>query len=48
MPLGEILRRAACATPSQRRKDLAMNVGLWAENRRLAEIDKLSVRAIAR
>jgi hypothetical protein len=25
-----------------------MNVGLWAEIRRLAEIDKLSVRAIAR
>ena len=25
-----------------------MNVGLWAEIRRLAEIDKLSTRAIAR
>ena len=25
-----------------------MNVGLWAEIRRLAEIDKLSIRAIAR
>ena len=32
----------------RRRKEPAMNVGLWAEIRRLAEIEKLSGRAISR
>ena len=48
MQLGEILRRAAGLSPCQRRKELAMNVGLWAEIRRLAEIEKLSGWAISR
>ena len=48
MQLGEILRQATAPPHVQRGKELAMNVALWAEIRRLAEIEKLSGRAIAR
>ena len=48
MQLGDILRRAVELPHSDRGKELAMNVALWAEIRRLAEIEKLSGRAISR
>ena len=48
MQLGEILRQAIAAATFQRGKELAMNVALWAEIRRLAEIEKLSGWAISR
>ena len=48
MQLGDLFRQVAAAATSDQGKEHAMNVALWAEIRRLAEIEKLSGRAIAR
>ena len=48
MQLGDILPQAIASTSPRSRKELHMNIGLWAEIRRLAEIEKLSDRAISR
>ena len=48
MLLGDLFRQVAAAANSRPKEERAMNVALWAEIRRLAEIDKLSGRAIAR
>ena len=48
MQLGEILRRAAALSCPDGERSCAMNVALWAEIRRLAEIEKLSARMISR
>ena len=48
LQLGEILRQAIAAPHSWPGRELAMNVALWAEIRRLAEIEKLSGWAISR
>ncbi len=48
MQLGDILRQAIAIAAFRPGKEPAMNVALWAEIRRLAEIEKLSGRAISR
>ena len=48
MQLGDILRRAIASTHTDQERSSAMKVGLWAEIRRLAEIEKLSARVISR
>ena len=46
--LGELFRQAGGRTHARHQEEHAMNVALWAEIRRLSEIEKLSGRAIAR
>ena len=48
MLLGDVFRQVAARRNSRPKEEHAMKVALWAEIRRLSEIDKLSGRAIAR